>query len=360
MKVFLLAALLPCTVLATDPAYTRAEVTSTIDGIRQIRTPGGIDEVKAIPIGGIQQVISIRGRSLDNPILLFIHGGPASTDMPVSWAFQTPWEDYFTVVQWDQRGAGKTFMANDPEKVRPTITKDRMVADAEELVQYLRTTYSQKKIFVLGHSWGSIVGIELAQRRPDWLYAYIGMGQIIDMKESEKLGYEFDLREAEAHHDETALKELRAIAPYPGEALTIDKLGVQRKWSVKYGGLTWGRDTFSYYENAARFSPEYSPADLAAVDKGSALTLPRLWPAMIAADYTAVTKLRCPIVIFNGRHDQTTSADVTARWFEKLQAPAKKLIWFEKSAHMMHIEEPGTMVVHLVGDVRPLATLKSP
>ena len=133
---------------------------------RAIPQPRGVEELREVEIGGIKQWSSIRGRDRRNPILLFIHGGPASTEMPVSWLYQSPWEDYFTVVQWDQRGAGKTAAANDPALVTPTITIEQMTADGEELVALLRETFSKDKIFVLGHSWGTVIGLGIAQRHP--------------------------------------------------------------------------------------------------------------------------------------------------------------------------------------------------
>jgi pimeloyl-ACP methyl ester carboxylesterase len=338
-------------------SFPRDKVTSIIEGVRKITTADGIEERRAIPIGGIQQWISVRGRSRNNPILLFIHGGPASTEMPASWVFQGPWEDYFVVVQWDQRGAGKTYAANDPAVVKPTLQEERMIADTEEVVKYLRSTYGRQKIFVLGHSWGSILGLELARRHPEWLYAYVGMGQIINMRENERLGYEFTLRAAAAAKNEKALAELRSIAPYPEADGSIlqNKIDLQRKWSVFFGGLTHGRTAFDYYPNATLLSPDYSRDEVAAIDKGSELSFPVLLPQMAEVDFDAVTEFRCPIVIFNGRYDDTTSAALAARWFGKIRAPAKRLVWFENSAHMMHVEEPGKMLVHLVNDVLPLA-----
>src|SRR5277367_1037006 len=123
----------------------------------KIVSANGIDEAKPIAIGGIQQWITVRGRNRDNPILLVIHGGPAAPDLPNRYLYEVSWDDYFTVVQWDQRGAGKTFELNDSETVAPTMTKERMIEDAEDLVAYLRATYGKQKIFVLGHSWGSLV-----------------------------------------------------------------------------------------------------------------------------------------------------------------------------------------------------------
>jgi pimeloyl-ACP methyl ester carboxylesterase len=195
----------------------------------------------------------------------------------------------------------------------------------------------------------------LAERHPEWLYAYIGMGQMIDSVESEREGYLATLKAAEDAHDETAIRELRAIAPYPGEAIDLDKINTERKWSVHFGGLSYGRDSYAYYYNASELSPDYDDQDLAAIDKGSELSLPRLLPEFGSASFENVTNFRCPIVIFAGRHDDTTASVVAAKWFERVRAPMKKLVWFENSAHMIQIEEPGRMLVHLVEDVRPLA-----
>src|SRR5580704_6121268 len=160
--------------------FTRDDARAIIANVQKIVSPDGIDTKAAVPINGTMQWITVRGRDLRNPILLFIHGGPAAPEMPTSWTFQNDWEDFFTVVQWDQRGAGKTYLANDPAKIKPTLTKAQIVSDAEEVVRYLRATYHKDKIFVLGHSWGSAVGLSLAAKRPEWLYAYVGIGQMID------------------------------------------------------------------------------------------------------------------------------------------------------------------------------------
>jgi pimeloyl-ACP methyl ester carboxylesterase len=340
---------------AADKPFTQDRARAIIANLQKIVAPNGIDEKILVPINGTKQWITVRGRDRNNPILLFIHGGPAAPEMPTSWTFQNGWEDYFTVVQWDQRGSGKSYNANEPSIVGPTITVSQMVSDAEAMVAYLRETYRKPKIFVLGHSWGSLLGLTLAEKHPEWLYAYVGMGQMIDSLESERLGYLDTLKAAEDAHDETAIKELRAIAPYPGKTIDLGKIDTERKWSVHFGGLTWRRDSYAYYYNATELSPDYDDADLAAIDKGSELSLPRLLPEFGAANFETVTDFHCPIVIFAGRHDDTTSSQVVADWFARVHAPAKKLVWFENSAHMIQIEEPGRMLVHLVEDVRPFA-----
>lgn len=337
--------------------FTQDDARKIVGDLQKVVAPNGIEKRMTIPVNGTQQWISIRGRNLDNPILLFIHGGPAAPEMPTSWTFQNGWEDYFTVVQWDQRGSGKTYLANDPAKIKPTLSKAQMISDTEEVVRYLRATYHKDKIFVLGHSWGSILGLSLAAKHPEWLYAYIGIGQVIDSQANEREGYEAALKAAEAAHNETAIKELRAIAPYPEPDGTIklDKINTERKWSVVFGGLTYGRDSYDYYYHAGKLSPDYTDNDLAAIDKGSALSLLALLPDFGSINFENTTDFRCPIVLFEGRHDHTTPSDIAAAWFARVHAPAKKFVWFENSAHMVQIEEPGRVLVHLVEDVRPLA-----
>jgi proline iminopeptidase len=346
---------LPALAANAGEPIDRHKAGAIIGELQKVVSRNGIDRQIEVPINGTNQWITVRGRDLDNPILLFIHGGPAAPEMPTSWTFQNPWEDYFTVVQWDQRGSGKSYNANDPKLIAPTLSVEQMESDVEAMVNYLRATYHKPKIFVLGHSWGSLLGLTLAHNHPDWLYAYVGMGQMIDTAASERDSYEATLSAAQAAHDEAAVRELKSILPYPGPVLSVPKVNIERKWSVKYGGLSWRRDSYGYYYNASELSPDYTDADLAAIDKGSELSLSHLAAAFGAFDDSKVTDFRCPIIIFNGRHDETVSEKVTADWFANVDAPVKKLIWFENSAHMMQIEEPGRVLVHLVEDVRPLA-----
>jgi len=341
---------------ATKDSDWRTPVQKILREVRRIPQPPGIEEMRSVQIGGIPQWISVRGRDSRNPILLFIHGGPASTERPVSWLYQSGWEDYFTVVQWDQRGAGKTYVANDPAVVEPTIALERMVADGEDMVAWLRSHYGKRKIFVLGHSWGSIMGLEIARRHPDWLHAYIGMGQMIYGRDNERLGYEWALNAAHVDHNTEAIRQLETIAPYPRAdgSVSIEQILVQRQWVIHYGGLTWGRKDFDYEQDAAKLSPDDTRQELSPED-GIGQSLPHLLSALTGYDVRNVTRMDCPVFIFAGRHDYETPSELAVRWLAALHAPRKGLVRFENSAHMMELEEPGKMLVHLVEDVRPIA-----
>jgi pimeloyl-ACP methyl ester carboxylesterase len=341
----------------SEPVFRRSEVTGIIAEARRIDSTTGISELAAVDIGGIKQWISVRGRDRRNPILLFVHGGPGSPMMPASWFWQTPWEEYFTVVQWDQRGAGKTAASNDAAKVGPTISVERMTADGEAVVKYLRATYHQDKIFLMGHSWGTIIGVNVAQRHPEWLHAYIGMGQAVYGRDNERLGYEFALREARAHGNREAIADLEKIAPYPNPdgTVPVDKILLQRKWVIAYGGLTWHRSTYDYEINTGRLSPDYTTVDLAVMARDDLTSLKQLFGPPNVLDYRPTTVFRCPIFLFAGRYDYETVSSVAHDWYERLQAPKKGFVWFENSAHMLPFEEPGKLFLHLVRDVRPLA-----
>ncbi|QIB64599.1 alpha/beta fold hydrolase [Kineobactrum salinum] len=323
---------------------------------QQLTLPSGIDEAMPVALGGTRQWISVRGRDRDNPILLFVHGGPAFPESPVSWFYQRPWEDYFTVVQWDQRASGKSVALNDMETVAPTISIERMVQDGEELVAFLRQRYGKSKIFVLGHSWGSVIGLEIARRHPEWLYAYVGMGQAINARENERLGYEFALQAAIDDKNDTAIADLQSIAPYPAPdgSLNVRHILLQRKWLIHYGGMTWGRENLAYEKRLGLLSPDYTKTDTA-VEQATNISLQKLLPELASMDFSHVERIDCPVVILAGEHDYATVTAVAREWIEKLQAPAKTFVLFKDTAHMIQMEAPGKLLMHLVNDVRLFA-----
>jgi len=140
-----------------------------------IRSPKGVQEGGFVDIGGIKQWIQIRGEDRDNPVLLFVHGGPGGSSWPMSSGWR-PWEKHFTIVQWDQRGTGRTYGAAG-DTLAPTMTLERMTQDGVELAEHLRTHLHKDRIVLVGHSWGSFLGIHMVKQRPDLFSAYVGTGQ---------------------------------------------------------------------------------------------------------------------------------------------------------------------------------------
>ncbi|MET0238982.1 MAG: alpha/beta hydrolase [Sphingobium sp.] len=350
----------PATPAPATGADGLEQARSIIGDIQKIVTPHGVDETLVLQLGGTRQVVNIRGSDRANPVLLYIHGGPGSVEMPMAWTFQHPWEDFFTVVQWDQRGAGRSYPLNDPAKIAPTLNLERYRDDAIELIGQLQTRLGQRKIFLLGHSFGSSVGLAVAMKRPDLLHAYIGMGQIIDFRENERVGMQQTLETARKRNDVAAQRAIEALRPYPDSGpFTIEKADGWRKWANRYGSLAGLRPDANFYFDSTKLSPLYTPQDRKDWGTGSTFTVTALWPRLADISFTSVRKLDVPVVFLLGRHDSTTPTAIAAEWLGRLSAPARALCWFENSGHLPMIEEPGHMLVALLS-IRTLATASPP
>jgi len=334
------------------PAYVEI-----LRNARRIASSEGVEELVEGSIGDGRQWVSIRGKDARNPVLLFVHGGPGSPEMPASWLYQNAWEDYFVVVQWDQRGCGKSAGAAWPAQADGVSLIDRMVADAREMVAFLRDRFDREKIFVLGHSWGTVVGTSLARICPEWLHAYVGVGQVIDWGENERASYAYVTQQAQKLGLTEAISELAAIAPYPDAlptASALERLLTERKWVVQLGGMLHGCTDLSALDHAKTLCPEYSTADLNVSGQVEA-AVGRLLPELMRYDCREIGELHCPVAIAAGRFDFATPSSVALEWYEKLKAPRKSWMWFERSAHMPHLEEPGRFLNFLANEVRPLA-----
>jgi pimeloyl-ACP methyl ester carboxylesterase len=349
-------AIAPATQAAPDQPVHRSNFIDVVRQLRHIATPNGIERNRTVRIGGIEQYVSVRGADRRNPVLLIIHGGPGFPTLPMAWWNTRSLEEFFTVVHWDQRGAGKTYLINDPKEMAPTMRPERFVDDAEELVAWLRQTLHKDKVFVLGTSWGSYVGLELARRKPQWLHAYIGMGQAVDSPESERRGYAAALAAARKAGNQQAVAELESIAPYaaPGKPIPLKDIVLERKWSDYFGGVMAYR-TGQNDGIAARLSPDYTDEESRRVYDGNGYSESFLFSPVLTLDFKSVTDLQCPLIVLAGRHDRSVNSQVAHEWFERVHAPSKQFFWFENSAHEIMSEEPGKLLLTLVQHARPLA-----
>ncbi|RPE80016.1 alpha/beta fold hydrolase [Vulcaniibacterium tengchongense] len=333
-----------------------AKAREVIEDLERIVAPGGVQEAYKARIGGIEQWLNVRGQDRANPMILFVHGGPAAPVTPSLWQFQRPIEEYFTVVNWDQRGAGKTYNAVDPDSIAGTVRISRYVDDAIEVAEHLRARYGKDKLILMGHSWGTIVAMGAALKRPDLFHAYVGIGQVINTRENERISFDYGMRQARLHGNEEAVREMETIAPYPGDRpITRERIVLARKWAQHYGGLSAFREHSRYYYRAPLLSPDYDAQDVCAIDRGSVFTLAKVLPEFLEVDYTTVREFPIPVLMFMGRHDYTTPSEPTAAWLDEVDAPYKRGVWFERSAHMIPWEEPGKTLVSLLEYVRPLA-----
>lgn len=346
-------------VRAQEPVQpaSRADATAIVANARKIVTPNGVERLEKVRIGGIDQWVSIRGADRRNPVLLYVHGGPGYVSIPMSWWFTRGLEEYFTVVQWDQRATGKTYLLTDPATIAPTLTRGRMIADTEEMAAWARKDLGKEKIFVLGHSWGSFLGLQLALHHPEWVYAYIGVCQLIDGPENERRGWRFAMDAARRERNAEAVRELEAVAPYgaPGQIIPIKDILVERKWVGHYGGVMAYRHDNSADGDLAQLSPDYSDQEIAHIWDGNKFATPYLLPEVVALDLTTINKLAVPLILFEGRHDRNVNSEVAAAWFDLVKAPEKHLVWFEHSAHIPMTEEPGKFFLSLMQFARPMA-----
>jgi pimeloyl-ACP methyl ester carboxylesterase len=332
-----------------------------VEDLGRIVAPSGVQEAYTTKIGGIDQWLNVRGQDRANPIILFVHGGPASPLIPTIWQFQRPLEEYFTIVNWDQRAAGKTYTEVDPATIEVSLRIPRYVEDAIEVAEYIKQRYAKPKLILMAHSWGTVIAMNAVLERPDLFYAYVGIGQVINVRENERISFQHGLDEAKAHGNTAAVRELESIAPYPGDQpITRERIIIARKWAQFYGGLSAYRETSKYFFRAPLLSPEYDDEDRCAIDAGYVFTLGRILPEFLNVDFLPVRSFPIPVVMFMGRHDYTTPSAPTAQWLERVDAPFKRGVWFERSSHMIPWEEPGKLLVSLLEYVRPLTTIGKP
>jgi pimeloyl-ACP methyl ester carboxylesterase len=324
---------------------------------------GSVATFEDIRLGGYEQAVLIRGRNAHNPLLLYLHGGPGSPELALVRRFNSVLEDHYTVVVWEQRGSGKSY---SPFLDDSSMTIERLLGDAHELMIHLTQRFHQEKLYLVGHSFGSFLGLELARRYPHLLRAYVGLGQVVSWSEGERLSMEFALERARATHNQQALAELGAIRAFPSAQGDWQReLATERKWVGRFGGILYGKDGMSSLFFIDR-PDEFTLFDFVTFGLGSLYSIRALWPALQRTDdfRRTATKLEIPVYFFTGRHDYTVPAELSREYFDRLQAPKKEWVWFEASAHMPNFEEPAhynaLMVEKVLAETLPKAGVFSP
>lgn len=319
-----------------------------------ITAPAGIDEAGYVDIGGIKQWIQIRGENRANPVLLCVHGGPGGTWLPVTRLFRE-WEKDFTVVLWDERGAGKTLAATGPA-IASTMTIERMTLDGLEVAEHLRQRLGQEKIILLGHSFGSILGVQMAQRRPELFHAFVGTGQASDLPRGTALEYQRLLATATAASDRQTLQALQQIGAPPFQGLP--QTGVFFQCAGKYQPAA---DTVALLELQRSLlspPPNYSLGDELNRMKGFArVPTWELYQSILQTNLAARgTEFRLPVFFLQGTEDRVTPLQLAEEYFNSLDAPHKELVRIEGGGHFAVWSHAGQILQELTRRVRPLAT----
>lgn len=308
---------------------------------------GSVAEIAYRPLGGLDQWVMIRGQSVANPALVLLHGGPGLSETSLFRYFNAPLEASFTLVYWDQRGAGKSFRHDIP---RSSMTVEQFVADLDELIDAVCERLGKTKVALFGHSWGSVLGPLYAARFPEKVEAYVGSGQIGDWAAAESATYAFALAEAERLGKRGAVKKLRAIGPPPH---TAESLWTQRTLLSRLEGRMRPRALWKL-GRAALASPESSIFDLPGAIRGFRFSLDAMWTEVSRLNLIELApSLRMPVFFLLGRNDHWVPAAVSLAYVDALTAPSKELVWFEGSGHEPFVDEPAKFNAAMAELVRP-------
>jgi pimeloyl-ACP methyl ester carboxylesterase len=313
-----------------------------------------LSEKMRVNINGVEQGMFIKSRNVDNPVLLFVHGGPGMPEYWLTRWYPTGLEEYFTVVWWEQRGAGLSYSPDIPPE---SMTAEQFIADTHAVTEYLRQRFGREKITLMAHSWGSYIGIQAAARYPELYTAYIGIGQISHQVESEQLAYAYALDFYKKAGDQKMVQKLEAApptltVPLPAAYMSLRdpymhgaSIGTTRQMKSVVSGLFLPSFQF----------PEYTLAEKINLWRGKFYSRSSdfsLWDKMQATDLAdVVTELALPVYFLEGRYDYTCAYPLARDYFDQLEAPVKGFYTFENSAHSPMFEEPQRTVEILLTDV---------
>jgi len=297
-----------------------------------------IDTLEAVQLGGITQWIRLRGTDLSNPVLLLMQQGPGLPIINEVRTFERllGLEQHFTVVYWDQRGTGLSLRTPKAE-----ISTARMVGDTVSLLELLHERFGGKT-FVAGFSFGATFAAHAAAQRPDLFAALIATGMDVDIPLAETHTYDFVLNTARERGTRRAVRQLERIGPPPH--LEARQFSTRARWAIDFGGVTAGttfnRSLRTLVGSLLR-SRDYSTTDVVRTIRGILTTQTALLPELAGTDLVAaVPRLEIPLVMAQGRLDQVAPGRAAQRFYDSLTAPSKQLVWFEKSAHTPHYDQP--------------------
>ncbi len=315
--------------------------------------PRSLSERVTVEIGGIPQSMIIQSVDPANPVLLFLHGGPGMPEFFMEQDYPTGLERHFTMVWWEQRGAGMSYSTDIPPE---TMTMDQMITDTIEVADYLRDRFGQDRILLLGHSWGSYLGIQVAAQAPDRFLAYVGMAQIVHQLRSEVLAHDYLLGAYRARGDAAMVRRLEASPVSMKDGLSPAWMRL-RDAAMHKAGVGQARDINSVITGI--FLPvwwvrTYTVADKINVWRGKIWSRPFFWEEMLSDDLsTRLTTFKLPVYFFVGQYDQTASPILSRTYFDAIDAPVKGFYVFEDSAHSPLFEEPERATQILLQDVLP-------
>lgn len=282
-----------------------------------------IEEHKKIEINGVKQHVSIIAQKDNLPLLLYLHGGPGDAALPLVMKYNKELTENFTLVIWEQRGAGKSYY----KFIKPVTIGDYL-DDLHQLVKLLLERFNQEKLYIIGHSWGSVLGLSYINLHPEYVHKYIGCGQVVNMRKSCQAAYDFALLHAEGK----ALDRLKNIdCSYRSDNWLKDLLFVTGQ-VVKHKGSLYGRNNYNDLIKPFLFSSYYTISDIIRRQKGSLQSIKFLWQELMETDFERYVEYDVPIVFIEGRYDSHVSSDIAKEYYESINSD-KEFYWFDKSCH---------------------------
>lgn len=282
-----------------------------------------IDEQVSLKINGVLQYVSIRAERKNAPLLLYLHGGPGDAALPLVMKYNRELEKSYTVVIWEQRGAGKSYY-----QFQEAVTIDDFLQDLYELTKYLLDRFAQAALYLLGHSWGSVLGLRFIQLHPELVHTYIGCGQVVNMRKSCQEAYDFACR----HAGKKEWKRLQKIdCTYTADSWLKDLLFVTGQ-VVKHKGSLYGQTNYQKLITPFLGSKYYTISDLIRRQKGSLQAIQYLWQELMQVNFEGQTRYQVPIILIEGRHDSHVSSALAKKYFDTIETK-KKFYWFEESCH---------------------------
>ncbi|HEV2701922.1 MAG TPA: alpha/beta fold hydrolase [Steroidobacteraceae bacterium] len=315
-----------------------------------ISTPNGIAERGFVRIGGIEQWVTMRGEDRRNPVILILHGGPGDAVSQLAYFFRH-WEHDFTVVQWDQRGAGRTYGRYG--KSTPNMTLAQFVDDAAGVADYARRHLHQRRIILLGHSWGSALGMYVVKRHPELFAAFIGTAQLVRTSDLQARYYRYTLARLRADGNDAGVAKLLQVGPPPYR--TPKDQEVVRFWLNHYLDVADRRYLLTATAVALR-NERYTLRDFRDLQAGHlSFSLPVMGNTYDAVDLNSLGyDMPVPFFIIDGRSDRLAPPDLAAAYLEKTHAPAKGLFLID-GGHFALLSNSDDFLRLLDERIRPIA-----
>ena len=309
-----------------------------------------ISEKVFVTINGVKQGMFIEGKDLSNPILLYLHGG-----MPEHFLtdrYPTGLEDYFTVVWWDQRGSGISY---DPNIPKESINLEQLIADTIEVTNYLRQRFDKEKIYLMAHSGGTFIGIQVAAQEPELFYAYIAVSQVSDQLKSESLAYEYMLAQYRENGNSKMVRQLEAAPVSMEQGISEGYLRL-RDTAMHNLGIGTTHEMKSVITGIfipSLVNQKYTFTEKINLWKGKSQSgVSSMWNEMISTNLAnKIRELEIPVYFFEGVYDYTCSFSEAEAYFRELSAPIKGFYIFTQSAHSPVFEEPQKVQLIIQEDV---------